>query len=203
MIICSAEIETVIERGELSAVVCSSNGVAFGNLCDAGMPPTLISIRSRRQRTSFKLWLRAGAIAILSLALSSTIAVAQGHGHGQDKHDRDDDDGDDTHGRGHGHKGYSDHDRDEVRGRYREHHDHLPPGLAKRDRLPPGLERQLIVRGTLPPGLRAKMYRVPEDFERRLPPPPPNCEHVFIGGHVVLLNRTNFQIVDVIHVDVY
>jgi hypothetical protein len=79
----------------------------------------------------------------------------------------------------------------------------LPPGLAKRDRLPPGLERQLVVRGTLPPGLRAKMHRCPEDFERRLPPPPPQCEHVFIGGHVVLLNRANFQIVDVIHLEIH
>jgi len=153
---------------------------------------------------SFKLWLRAGAIAILSLALSTTIAVAQGHGHGhdKDKEDRDEEE-DHGHGRGHEHKGYSDHDRDEMRGWYREHSDNLPPGLAKRDRLPPGLERQLVVRGTLPPGLRAKMHRCPEDFERRLPPPPPQCEHVFIGGHVVLLNRANFQIVDVIHLEIY
>jgi Ni/Co efflux regulator RcnB len=159
---------------------------------------------------SFKLWLRAGAIAILSLALSTTMAVAQGNGHGHDKHDRDDDDDRDHHddhghgrGRGHEHQGYSVHDRDEMRGWYREHHDHLPPGLAKRDRLPPGLERQLVVRGTLPPGLRAKIQRVPEDFERRLPPPPPQCEHVFIGGHVVLLNRASFQIVDVIRLEIY
>jgi Ni/Co efflux regulator RcnB len=153
---------------------------------------------------SFKLWLRAGAIAVLSLALSTTIAVAQGHGHGhdKDKEDRDEEE-DHGHGRGHEHKGYSDHDRDEMRGWYREHSDNLPPGLAKRDRLPPGLERQLVVRGTLPPGLRAKMHRCPEDFERRLPPPPPQCEHVFIGGHVVLLNRANFEIVDVIHLEIY
>jgi len=153
---------------------------------------------------SFKLWLRAGAIAVLSLTLSTTIAVAQGHGHGhdKDKEDRDEEE-DHGHGRGHEHKGYSDHDRDEMRGWYREHSDNLPPGLAKRDRLPPGLERQLVVRGTLPPGLRAKMHRCPEDFERRLPPPPPQCEHVFIGGHVVLLNRANFQIVDVIHLEIY
>jgi Ni/Co efflux regulator RcnB len=153
---------------------------------------------------SFKLWLRAGAIAVLSLALSTTIAVAQGHGHGhdKDKEDRDEEE-DHDHGRGHEHKGYSDHDRDEMRGWYREHSDNLPPGLAKRDRLPPGLERQLVVRGTLPPGLRAKMHRCPEDLERRLPPPPPQCEHVFIGGHVVLLNRANFQIVDVIHLEIY
>jgi len=153
---------------------------------------------------SFKLWLRAGAIAVLSLALSTSIAVAQGHGHGhdKDKEDRDDDEGH-GHGRGHEHKGYSDHDRDEMRGWYREHSDHLPPGLAKRDRLPPGLERQLVVRGTLPPGLRGQIHHCPEDFERRLPPPPPNCEHVFIGGHVVLLNRASFQIVDVIHLEIY
>jgi hypothetical protein len=153
---------------------------------------------------SFKLWLRAGAIAILSLTLSTTMALAQGNGHGHDKHDRDDDDRNRDRGGHHDdHGNYSDHDRDEMRGWYREHHDHLPPGLAKRDRLPPGLERQLVVRGTLPVGLRAKIQRCPEDFERRLPPPPPHCEHVFIGGHVVLLNRANFQIVDVLHFDVY
>jgi Ni/Co efflux regulator RcnB len=157
---------------------------------------------------SIRVWLRAGAIAVLSLTLSATMAVAQGNGHGHDKHDRDDDDDrdhdrghhdDHGHGRGHERQGYSDHDRDEMRGWYREHRDHLPPGLAKRDRLPPGLERQLVANGTLPPGLRSKIQRCPEDFERRLPPPPPHCEHVFIGGHVVLLNRVNFQIVDVLH----
>jgi hypothetical protein len=126
-----------------------------------------------------------------------------------DKQDRDDDD---DHGRGHG-KGhdkdrehdrnsYSDHDRDEMRGWYREHYEHLPPGLAKRDRLPPGLERQLVVRGTLPPGLRKKIVRCPDDLERRLPPPPPECEHVVIGGHIVLLNRRTLLIVDVFHLEI-
>ena len=43
------------------------------------------------------------------------------------------------------------------------------------------------------------MYAVPVDLERELPPPPPNCEHVFIGGHVVLLNRRTFVVVDVFH----
>src|SRR5712671_811102 len=157
---------------------------------------------------SFQLWLRAGAIATLSLALSTTIAVAQGHGHGHDKHDRDDDDdnGRDHVDRGHGnrdhdhgHHGYSDRDRDELRGWYRENYAHLPPGLAGRDRLPPGLERQLVVRGTLPPGLRKKMLRCPEDMERRLPPPPPDCEHVVIGGNVVLVNRRTFLVVDLFH----
>ncbi len=155
---------------------------------------------------SFKAWFRASVFAGLSLALSTTIAVAQEHGHGHEKHDRDEDDDrghDRDHGRGHGHDHdrYSDHG-DQVRGWYREHHEHLPPGLAKRDRLPPGLERQLVVRGTLPLGLQRKMQPCPPDLERMLPPPPPNYAHVVIGGNLVLLNRANFQIADVFQIEI-
>jgi hypothetical protein len=166
---------------------------------------------------SFKRWLRAGATAVLSLALSTTMAVAQGNGHGHDKHDADDDrdrghDRDDEHGRGHayGHEDhgrghdhfrYSDRDRD-LRGWYHDHYRHLPPGLAERDQLPPGLERQLIVNGTLPPGLRGRMQPCPREVEVMLPPPPPNFVHVVIGGNLVLYNRANFQVADVFHFDI-
>lgn len=152
---------------------------------------------------SLKIWFRAGAIAVMSLALSTTVAVAQGHGH--DKHDRDDDDHGNGHGKGHdkghGHEVYSDHDRD-IHDWYRAHDSHLPPGLAKRDRLPPGLERQLVVRGTLPPGLQKKMQPCPRELEMMLPPPPPNYAHVVIGGNLVLVNRVNFQIADVFHFEI-
>lgn len=152
---------------------------------------------------SVKKWLRAAVTAVLSLALSMPIAVAEGRGHGHDKHDRDDDDNrGHGHGHGHDHDRYSDHDRDQIRGWYRTHYSSLPPGLAKRDRLPPGLERQLVVRGTLPPGLQKKMYSCPPDLERMLPPPPPNYAHVVIGGNLVLLNRATLQIADVVHVEI-
>jgi len=154
---------------------------------------------------SIKTWFRAGTTATLFLALSTTIAVAQEHGHGHEKHDRDDDD-ERGHGRGkghgHDHDRYSDHDRDQIRGWYRTHSSNLPPGLAKRDRLPPGLERQLVVRGTLPPGLQKKMQPCPRDLEVMLPPPPPNYAHVVIGGNLVLINRVNFQVADVIHLEI-
>lgn len=164
---------------------------------------------------SYKSWFRAGTIAFLSLALSATIAVAQDNGHGHDKHDRDDDDrrhdrddhdrdhghGNEHHDHGRGHERYADRDRD-IRGWYRAHYNHLPPGLAKRDRLPPGLERQLIVNGTLPPGLRGRMQPCPHELEVMLPPPPPNYVHVFVGGNLVLYNRANFQIGDVFHFEV-
>jgi Ni/Co efflux regulator RcnB len=148
------------------------------------------------------------ALSLLALATSTTFAVqgrGNGNGNGHGKHDRDDDDdegkGKDK-GRGHGHQGYSDHDRDQARRWYYDHQSNLPPGLAKRDRLPPGLERQLVVRGTLPPGLQKKMVRVPDDLERTLPPPPPDCRHVFIGGSLVLVNVKTFGVVDVFHFEV-
>src|SRR5712692_2463493 len=46
----------------------------------------------------------------------------------------------------------------------------LPPGLAKRDTLPPGLEKQLRRNGRLPPGLEKKLVPFPPDLERQLPP---------------------------------
>ena len=163
---------------------------------------------------SLKLWFRAGAVAMLSLALSTTMAVAQGNGHGHDKHDRDGDDRGrghereeghghghgEGHGHGNGHGRYHDHDRD-IHDWYRTHYSHLPPGMAKRDRLPPGLERQLIVNGTLPPGLRGRMQPCPHELEVMLPPPEPGYRHVFIGGNLVLVNRVNFQVADVFHFD--
>jgi Ni/Co efflux regulator RcnB len=124
-------------------------------------------------------------------ALSGT-ALADKHGHG--KH-HDDDDNDDQ-----GRHYYSEHDRDQMRGWYHDRDDdHLPPGLAKRDQLPPGLERQLQVRGTLPPGLRKKMMPCPEELAQRLPPPPDGYQHFVIGGHVALVNPNTYLVLDVFH----
>jgi Ni/Co efflux regulator RcnB len=158
-------------------------------------------------------WLHTFAIAILALSASMALAQHEDHGHGRghDKHGTEDEDNDEDrkgnsnsnkdHGykdHGHGH-GYDVRDHEVMHGWYQSHRGNLPPGLAKKDRLPPGLERQLELRGTLPPGLRGRIYAVPVDLEQELPPPPPDCAHVFIGGHVVLLNRSTFVVVDVFH----
>ena len=103
---------------------------------------------------SFIRLFRSSTCALLTLTLSSTIAVAHGNGHG--------------HGHGQSHDRYADHDRD-IRNWYRAHYEQLPPGLAKRDHLPRGLERQLVVNGTLPPGLQKKMQRCPHELEAMLP----------------------------------
>jgi hypothetical protein len=124
-------------------------------------------------------------------------AMAQGngngHGKGRDKHGAEDDQED---------RYYKDRDRETARGWYDEHQNNLPPGLAKKDRLPPGLEKQLVRRGTLPPGLQKRLQPVPVDLERRLPPPPPECGHVLVGGHIVLLNQRTHVVVDLVSFEV-
>jgi hypothetical protein len=161
-----------------------------------------------RARRWMFVWAVAIFLAITGPAFAQDDEHGHGHGHDKDKHGDDrDHHGDDDQGyRGyHGDRGdrddhfYRDHDRDEIRGWYRDHSDRLPPGLARRDRLPPGLETQLIIRGTLPPGLRKRIHDCPDDLERRLPPPPPDCANVLIGGHVVLVNRSSWLVVDIFH----
>lgn len=160
---------------------------------------------------SLKQILRAGATTLIALGLSTTIAFAQDHDrHDDDRwHDHDHyDDHDRDHDREHGydhehgrHEHYADHDRD-IHEWYRAHYNHLPPGWAKHDRLPPEMERQLIVNGTLPVALQRRMQPCPHELEVMLPPPPPNYVHVVIGGNLVLYNRANFQVADVFHVSI-
>ena len=114
-------------------------------------------------------------------------------GHWRDKH-RDHDDDDDRRG-----YGLADHDRDEMRDWYAAHHRHLPPGLAKKDRLPPAMENQLVIRAAFPMALEAHVTPIPVDLERQLPPPPPDCERVAVGGHIVLMNRRTKIVLDIFH----
>jgi Ni/Co efflux regulator RcnB len=121
-----------------------------------------------------------------------------GHGHGKAKHERAEDRREDRHENRAERHSYREHDR-ELHEWYRSHYNSLPPGLAKRDRLPPGLERQLVVRGTLPPGLQKKIQPCPVEVEQYLPPPPVGYMHTVIGGNIVLVNRKTFFVLDVFH----
>jgi hypothetical protein len=147
---------------------------------------------------SHKKWLLIASVAVF-LCLWQNAAFAD------HKHDHGDDDHGHSHGHAYGHEKhdsddhrghYRDHDR-ELRQWYREHEGHLPPGLAKRDTLPPGLERQLVVRGTLPLGLRGRMRPCPVEVERYLPPAPVGYVHTVIGGNIALVNRKSFLVLDI------
>jgi hypothetical protein len=149
-------------------------------------------MRSRR-------WFCACAVGMLAMARGFAFGQGKGHGKGHGK-DRDDEDDDRSVREDRGDY-YRDSDREEMRHWYAEHREGLPPGLAKRDQLPPGLEKQLVRRGTLPPGLQKRIQPCPPDLERRLPPPPPDCAHVVIGGHIVLMNRRTSVVLDIFHLE--
>ena len=80
----------------------------------------------------------------------------------------------------------------------RTHRSGLPPGLAKRDRLPPGLEKQLRERGTLPPGLQKRVQPLPFELERQLHLLPTGYRRVVIGGNVILMKENTAAIYDII-----
>ena len=73
---------------------------------------------------------------------------------------------------------------------------HLPPGLGKRDELPPGLQKQIRRNGQLPPGLQGR--HLPGDLERRLSPLPANYIRLQVGRDIVLLDQRTRITVDVI-----
>jgi hypothetical protein len=47
------------------------------------------------------------------------------------------------------------------------------------------------------------MHPCPHELEAMFPPPPPNYMHVVVGGNLVLVNRANFQIADVFHLQIH
>jgi len=136
----------------------------------------------------------AGALGFMFVSAHPTICLGQGNGHGKghNKHDDDDEQS----------ERYYKHHEGEARDWYYQNERHLPPGLAKKDQLPPGLEKQLVRRGSLPPGLQKRIQPCPEELVHRLPPPPPDCVNVLIGGHVVLLNHKTNIVVDIFHFEV-
>lgn len=74
----------------------------------------------------------------------------------------------------------------------------LPPGLAKKAKLPPGIQKQLERGGTLPPGLENEMEPLPKELDVRLKPLPPYHVRVTVGTDVLILDKETRKILDVI-----
>jgi Ni/Co efflux regulator RcnB len=72
----------------------------------------------------------------------------------------------------------------------------LPPGLAKKDTLPPGLAMQLERNGTLPPGLAKR--DLPDDLRARLPRRPWGQNLVIVDDKVLLIQRATNLILDIL-----
>jgi hypothetical protein len=84
--------------------------------------------------------------------------------------------------------GFSDHERQVISECFVNDRAGLPPGLAKKDRLPPGLERHLQRNGTLPPGLQKRVQPLPGSCVARLPRLPRDWSRVVLSGRIILLD---------------
>ncbi len=93
---------------------------------------------------------------------------------------------------------FTDQERTVITNWFRRNHSDLPPGLAKRDRLPPGLEKHLRERGTLPPGLQKRVQPLPFELERQLRRLPRGYRRAVLGGNVILMNEETSVIYDII-----
>ncbi|WP_417432207.1 hypothetical protein [Kiloniella sp.] len=71
----------------------------------------------------------------------------------------------------------------------------LPTGLAKKESLPPGIQKQLDEKGSLPPGL-AK-HDLPDDLQSRLPRRK-NSKFVIVDDDVVLIDILTNKALDVL-----
>ena len=74
----------------------------------------------------------------------------------------------------------------------------LPPGLAKRRTLPPGLRQQLREKGALPPGLRDYYTPVPADWNGRFPAIPVYYSRYFVGRDLIIIDTRNNTLVSLI-----
>ncbi|MCH9012429.1 MAG: hypothetical protein IIA68_05120 [Proteobacteria bacterium] len=73
-------------------------------------------------------------------------------------------------------------------------HKGLPPGLAKRQHLPPGLQKHIARTGRLPPGLEKR--RLPGDL-RSLLPIRSGQDYRVVGNDIVLIEIATELILDV------
>lgn len=91
---------------------------------------------------------------------------------------------------------FNEHDRYLIRDYYGgTKYKRLPPGLAKKGKLPPGIQKQLVRRGQLPPGLQYE--RFPSDLERRLSRLPDDYARIIVDGNFVLFNERTRVIFDI------
>ena len=74
----------------------------------------------------------------------------------------------------------------------------LPPGIAKKGTLPPGIYKQLVRNGSLPPGQGA--MPLPYDLRMQLPPRPSGQRLLILDDKVVLVQAATNLILDVLTV---
>lgn len=91
---------------------------------------------------------------------------------------------------------FSDRDRALIRDYYRGYYRGLPPGLAKKGKVPPGHAMKMYRNQPMPPGLEWR--HLPGDLEGRLSRLPDGYVRVTVGADVGIMNVRTRVIMDLI-----
>jgi Ni/Co efflux regulator RcnB len=95
---------------------------------------------------------------------------------------------------------FNEDERREAREWHKHHHDHPPAGFRREDKLGDEDDDRIREGFLIDRDLRRRVYPLPDDLFRRLPPPPRGYRYYVIGGHVVEVDG-GWHIADVIHID--
>jgi hypothetical protein len=129
-------------------------------------------------------WL-AAILAVVFATFVSSAAFAQRHEHHWDER----------------HPVFDDHEHEVVNTWWVGHHEHPVVGFRVEDRLPADWEPRLQVGFVLDTGWRHRMRPLPGDLVAELPPPPPHYAYYVIGAHVVLVDKRDWHVADVININ--
>ncbi|WP_395017066.1 hypothetical protein [Dongia sp.] len=77
-------------------------------------------------------------------------------------------------------------------------HKDIPPGIAKKGSLPPGIYKQLVRNGQIPPDVHYQT--LPPDLIVQLPPLAPAYQYVIVDDRVLLIQAATRAIMDVLQV---
>ncbi len=77
-------------------------------------------------------------------------------------------------------------------------HKDIPPGIAKKGSLPPGIYKQLVRNGQIPPDVHYQP--LPPDLIVQLPPLQPAYQYVIVDDRVLLIQAATRAIMDVLQV---
>jgi hypothetical protein len=102
-------------------------------------------------------------------------------------------------GKGQGGKKFNGDERDEIVRYFGAHpsaREQLPPGLARKNKIPPGWQKKIGVGQRIPDDVWAYRVPLPHEVLVKLPPPPPGVIHVRIHDHVLKVIEETHEVLD-------
>lgn len=99
------------------------------------------------------------------------------------------------------HPMFNQHEHEVITKWWAEHRDKPPTGFRDEDKIPADWEPQLVPGFVLDNNWRARMHHLPGSLIFHLRRPPIPYIAYVIGGHIVLVNHTEWRVSDIINVN--